>query len=410
MKPTPRASDAEGDAGASGRARVDRRPRAVLGRVHAGDIVVVDETDLDRETAQALVEADVAAVVNGSSFFSGRYPSLGAGVLAEAGVVLLEAVGGEVVAQLPEGSRARVTGDRLIAGKRAWTGNRLTLEEIERRMASARTGLAAQLETFTASTSEFLRREQDLLLHGLSTPSLRTRIHGRPVVVVSRGYDHREDVARLRRFIREQHPVLIGVDGGAETLVEARLRPDVVIVGEGGLGRPVTTGGNDTGSVSDRTLRRARDVVLHADASGRAAGSARLERLGVRHHVMATSGTPEDIALLVADLADPTVIITAGSHATLEEFLDRQRSGLASIFLTRLKVGARLVEARAVPELYAGRVRTWQLLLVVLAGLVALVAAFTTTPVGQEIAEDLLDQLRTWSQPLLDSLPGGLSP
>ena len=410
MKPTSPDSAVDSSASVSGRARVDRRARAVMGRVRPGDIVVVDESDLDRETAQALVDAEVAAVANGARFFSGRYPSLGAGVLAEAGVPMLEGVGSEVVAQLPEGSRVRLAGDRLIAGKRAWTGVRVEHDDVHAQMAAARSGLAAQLETFTASTSEFLRREQDLLLHGLAVPALRTRITGRPVVVVSRGYDHREDLARLKRFIREQHPVLIGVDGGAETLVEARLRPDVVVVGETGLGRRGTAGGNDAGIVADRTLRRARDVVLHTDPSGSSAGAARLERLGVRHQVMATSGTPEDIALIIADLADPSVIVTAGSHATLEEFLDRQRAGLASIFLTRLKVGARLVEAQAVPELYAGRVRPWQLLLVILAGLVALVAAVATTPVGGEAVRDLLDPVLDWAAPMLDSLPEGLTP
>ena len=410
MKPSSTDSAVDVGAAVSGRARVDRRARAVMGRVRAGDVVVIDESDLDRETAQALVDADVAAVANGARFFSGRYPSLGAGVLAEAGVPMLESVGSEVVAQLPEGSRVRLAGDRLVAGKRSWTGVPVSHEDVHSQMAAARSGLAAQLETFTASTSEFLRREQDLLLHGLAVPSLRSKITGRPVVVVSRGYDHREDLARLKRFIREQHPVLIGVDGGAETLVEARLRPDVVVVGEVGLGRRGATGGNDAGTVTDRTLRRARDVVLHTDPSGRSAGAARLERLGVRHHVMATSGTPEDIALIVADLADPSVIVTAGSHATLEEFLDRQRAGLASIFLTRLKVGARLVEAQAVPELYSGRVRFWQLLLVIIAGLVALVAAVATTPVGGEVVRDLLDPVLDWAAPLLDSLPEGLTP
>ena len=383
MKLSTRTPSGEGPPGVQGVARVDRRTRSLLARVRPGDIAVIDETDLDRDTAQALVDAEVVAVVNVSPFFSGRYPSLGAGVLAGAGVMLVEGVGSEAVSQVFDGAAARIASGTLCVGKKAYDGTELDETAVEQRMQDARSGLATQLESFTANTAEFLRREEDLLLHGLEAPKLRTSMVGRPVVVVSRGYDHREDLARLKRFIRDQHPVLIGVDGGAETLVDARLTPDVLVVGDAGLGRQSAQGGSDdTGSVSDRTLRRARDVVLHADRSGHAPGESRLQRLGVGHHTMAASGTAEDIALIVADLGEASIIVTVGSHATLEEFLDRQRSGLASIFLTRLKVGAKLVEARAVPELYVGRVRAWQLLLVLLAGLVALVVAVASTPVG----------------------------
>ncbi len=270
-------------------------------------------------------------------------------------------------------------------------------------MEDARGGLATQLQSFTHNTTEFLRREQDLLLHGQGVPDLRTRINGRPVVIVVRGYDYREDLRKLRRYIREQSPVLIGVDGGADALLEAHQRPDVVVVGEQGLGSGSTNAGEQAQKISDRALREAREVVVHADRSGRAMGADRLDRIGVRTQKISASGTSEDVAMLLADASGASLIIAVGTHATLDEFLDRQRSGLASTFLTRLRVGPKLVDAKGVHQLYAGRVRLWHLALVLLAGLVALGIAIAATPVGGGWWEDLqaaLSDLFDWIQGL----------
>ena len=270
-------------------------------------------------------------------------------------------------------------------------------------MEEARGGLSTQLQSFTHNTTEFLRREQDLLLHGQGAPTTKTKLAGRPVVIVVRGYDYREDLKRLRRYIREQRPVLIGVDAGADVLLAAGHRPDVVVVGENGLAHGSRAG--DGSTVSDRALQRAREVVLHTDRAGRAVGSDRLDKLGVRAREFSASGTSEDIAMLLADLGGAPLIVSVGTHATLNEFLDRHRSGLASTFLTRLRVGPKLVDAKSVPQLYAGRVRFWHLLLVLLAGLVAVLVAVASTPNGQEwwttVQADLQD-LFNWLQGLLN--------
>jgi uncharacterized membrane-anchored protein len=291
-----------------------------------------------------------------------------------------------------------------VGGETVLSGHELTGDEVDTLMEAARSGLSTQLQSFTHNTTEFLRREQDLLLHGRGVPALRTELAGRPVVVVVRAYDYREDLRRLRRFIREQHPVLLGVDAGADALLAAGHRPDLVVVGDNGLAPGSRGGGGDKGrAVSDRALRDAREVILHADRSGRALGSDRLERIGVRAKTLAASGTSEDVAMLVADVSGASLIIAVGTHTTLDEFLDRQRSGLASTFLTRLRVGPKLVDAKGVPQLYAGRVRLWHLLLVLLVGLLALGVAIAATPVGQEWWTSLragLDDLIDWIQGL----------
>jgi uncharacterized membrane-anchored protein len=278
----------------------------------------------------------------------------------------------------------RIDGDRLLRGQEVLAeGVRLTADDVAARMSDARGGLATQLQSFTHNTTEFLRREQDLLLHGQGVPQLRTKVAGRPVVVVVRGYDYRADLRKLRRFIREQRPVLIAVDAGADALQMAGHRADIVVVGEQGLGQGSTA--HEQGqTVTDKALRHSREVVLHTDRGGRAIGSDRLERLGVRTQELAASGTTEDVALLLADASGASLVITVGMHATLDEFLDRQRAGLASTFLTRLRVGPKLVDAKSVPQLYAGRVRLWHLALVLLAGLLALGIAIAATPVGAE--------------------------
>jgi len=403
MKFPSRQPNVDGLPGLSGTARVDRRTPALLHRLRRGDIAVIDHLDLDRAHAEALADAGVVAVVNASSFISGRYPNLGPDLLARAGVTMLDNVGPDVFTAVADGTTVRILGNRLMRGDETLAeGQVLDAGDVTERMNDARGGLATQLQSFTHNTTEFLRREQDLLLHGQGVPTLSTRVQGRPVVVVVRAYDYREDLRRLKRYLREQRPVLVGVDAGADAIEGAGLRPDIVVVGEHGLGQG-TKASEQGQTVTDRALRHAHDVVLHTDRGGRALGSDRLERLGVRPHQLAASGNTEDVALLLADTAGASMIITVGMHATLDEFLDRQRSGLASTFLTRLRVGPKLVDAKGVPQLYAGRVRLWHLAAVLLAGLVALGVAIAATPLGDEwwsSVQAALTDLIDWIQGL----------
>lgn len=389
--------------GVSGTVRLDRRTSTLLRRLKTGDIAVVDHTDLDRTTAEQLLERGVVAVVNASPFISGRYPNLGPEVLSVAGVALVDDVGAEVFDAVKDGSQLRLDGGDLVLGEDVVaSGNRLSGDDIRAQLEQAREGLTSQLQSFTHNTTEFLRREQDLLLHGRGMPKLRTEVRGRPVVVVVRGYDYREDLRVLRRYIREQRPVLVGVDAGADALLEAGHRPDLVVVGHEGLAHAGTT--SETGhTISDTALRAAREVVLHTDRSGRTAGSDRLERVGIRPRTLSASVGSDDVALLLADLAGASLIVTVGTHATLDEFLDSQRSGMASAFLTRLKIGSKLVDAKGVPELYAGRIRLWHLALVLLAGVIALLVAVAATPVGGgwwDSAQDGITDLFDWIQGL----------
>ena len=351
-------------------------------RLRPGDIAVIDHVDLDRMSAEALVGCRVAAVVNAAESISGRYPSLGPEMIVAAGIPLVDAAGPAVLTSLHEGDRVSIDGGRVLRGD-TFVAEGLPLDtvRVEELMERARGGLSAQLEAFTLNTVEYLRRERDLLLDGVGIPDVSTPMSGRHVVVVVRGYDYKKDLRTLRPYVREHHPVLVGVDEGADALVETGLVPDLVV--------------GNVDSVSDETLRSGAEVVVHAHRDGRVPGRDRLDRLGVDAVVFSAGGTSEDVAMLLADAAGASLIVAVGTHATLEEFLDRGRSGQASTFLTRLRVGPKLVDADAVSSLYRARIHSWQLLVLLLAGLLAVLAAVATTPAG----DDWFDALGTgWSE------------
>ena len=307
---------------------------------------------------------------------------------------MVERLGPDLFDAVREGEALRVDEGTIYAPRgQALTGEVLDAVGARQQSADARIGLAHQLDSFTHNSSEFLRREQDVLLHGQGMPTPATKIADRPVVVVAPGRDHVEELKAVRRFIVEQAPVLIGVDRGADALRAAGHRPDIIVTSA-----RVT----DEETPDPKTLKAARDVVLRVDRGASRTVGERFTTWGVQPLLFESSATTEDAALLLADAGEGSVIVGVGMHATLDEFLDRQRSGLASTYLTRLKVGPRLVDATAVRTVYSGRVRPRHLLSVLLAAVVALAAAIGTTPVGQEWADALAIQ----STDLIDYLQG----
>lgn len=351
-------------------ARADRRTKNLAKRLKPGEIAVIDHADLDRVIAETLVGRDVAAVVNAAPSISGRYPNMGPRILVAAGIPLLDGVGTELFDALHEGDVVRLDGSALYAGEREIChGTRQTEESIEVTMEESRAGLATQIEAFADNTMEYLKRERELLIDGVGMPDVRTDVGGRHVLVVVRGYRHREDLTTLRPYIREYKPVLIGVDGGADALLEARYVPDMVV--------------GDMDSVSDDALTCGAELVVHAYRDGRAPGLHRVHELGLESVVFPATGTSEDIALLLADDKGARLIVAVGTHATLVEFLDKGRAGMSSTFLTRLRVGSKLVDAKGVSRLYRSRISTTSLLLLVFATLVTLTVALKVSPVWQ---------------------------
>jgi uncharacterized membrane-anchored protein len=364
-------------------------------RLQPGEIAVIDHEDLDRVSAEALVDAGVSAVVNAAASISGRYPNLGPLILIEAGVPLLDSVGPLLMRKVREGDSVRLDGDRVYLGQRlVGVGIRQSETSVREAMAEAQLGLADRFERFATNTVDFMQRERDLLFGGAGLPTLDHELAGRSVLVVVRGYEYKEDLAVLRPYIRDVRPVLVGIDGGADALVEAGYRPDVIL--------------GDMDSVSDRTLRlalrpggrfrrgRPTEIVVHAYQDGRAPGRARLNALGVPYKVIQATGTSEDVAFLLAHEKGAETIVAVGSHGNLREFLDKGRDGMSSTFLVRLRVGEILMDAKGVSRVYSPRLRTRDALLLVAGALTAMVLVILVSPSLRLYLTLLFEQVREW--------------
>lgn len=375
-----------------GPARVGTRTKDLTKRLRPGDVAVIDHVDIDRVAAEALVAAAPAAVLNAARSTSGRYPNAGPGILLEAGIVLVDDLGPGVMS-LPDGTVVAVDDDRVqVDGEVVATGIRQTAQTVASSLALAREGLSAEIESFAENTMTYLRRERDLLLDGVGVPDVRTRFDGRHVLIVVRGYHYREDLAMLRSYIAENRPVLVGVDGGADAILDAGWKPDMIV--------------GDMDSVSDKALASGAEIVVHAYRDGKAPGLERVRALGVEPVVFPATGTSEDIAMLLADDKGAELIVAVGTHATLVEFLDKGRAGMASTFLTRLRVGGKLVDAKGVSRLYRTRISNLQLTLLSLAGVAAVLAALWSTSAGQTafgLVGARVDDLVSW----VGSLFGG---
>jgi len=372
--------------GVAGPARLDRRTKSLARRLEPGDIAIIDHADLDRVSAEAMIVGQAAAVVNAAPCISGRYPNLGPEVLVEAGIPLVDDVGPEVFERIRDGQAVRLDGDALYVGTELVAkGTVQTAETVAENMASAREGLAEQLRAFVANTMEYLDRDATLLTDGVRVPELATKLDGRHALVVARGYRHHEDLLALRAYIREFKPVMIGVDGGANALLDAGYRPDLIV--------------GDMDSVSDRALRSGAELVVHAYLNGHAPGLPRVQDLGLQSVTCPAAGTSEDVAVLLADGAGATLIVAVGMRFSLVEFLDKGRSGMASAVLTRIRVADKIVDAKGVSRLYQSRISARALILLALAALVTVVVAIAASPVGQTFLDYfgvLLNQLRHW--------------
>jgi uncharacterized membrane-anchored protein len=361
--------------GLSGPARVDRRTKDLTKRLRPGDIAVIDHEDLDRVSAEALVACKPAAVVNASTSISGRYPNLGPEILVAAGIPLLDHAGPGVM-ELKDGTELNLE-DGAVRTEETTVATATVLDNdaVQEAMTLARAGLSDQLEAFAQNTMDYLRKERELLFDGVGVPDIRTDLDGRHALIVVRGYHYKDDLQTLRHYIREYKPILIGVDGGADALIEARHKPDLIV--------------GDMDSVSDDALRCGAEIVVHAYRDGRAPGLERVRALGVEPVVFPATGTSEDVAMLLADDKGATLIVAVGTHVTLVEFLDKGRSGMASTFLTRLRVGGKLVDAKGVSRLYRARISSLSLVLMLVVGLLALGAALWSTDGGRALLQVL---------------------
>lgn len=331
-----------------GTVRLGKRTKELTGRIQPGEMVIIDHADLDRVAAEGLVERQVKAVINASPFCTGRYPNLGGLVLCGAGITLIEGVGGEIFDRIRDGDHLKLEdGSILRDGEVVAKGDVVTLEIAQEQLDASKKNISTALESFAENTLQYMINERDFILEAIHLPETRTDFSGRHVLVVVRGYGYKEDLASLRGYIHDFHPILVGVDGGADALLEQKLTPHVII--------------GDFDSVSTKALTCGAELIVHAFSNGLAPGAERLDALHLGYGTFEAPGTSEDVAMLLAHEKGAELIVAVGARASMVEFMDKGRKGMASTFLVRLRVGPKLVDAKGVSELHRSLPRWWEL-------------------------------------------------
>jgi uncharacterized membrane-anchored protein len=365
----------------SGPARLGRRTKVLVKRLQPGDIAVIDHADLDRVSAEDLVAAGVVGVVYCRPSLSGRYPNMGPLFLVQAGIALVDMPDDQLFERLRDGDRIELRGGEVLRrGQRVALGTAQVAEGVRARTDAARAEIGEALFAFARNTVEHMVEERELLAGKLELPRFSTQFRDRPALVVVRGVDHRRDLHALRAYIRDVKPVLVGVDGGADALREEGFKPHMIV--------------GDMDSASPGVLACGAELIVHAYPDGTAPGRRRLEQLGLAHKVVPAPGTSQDLAMLIAYEKGAELIVSVGSPFNLVEFLERNRRGMSSTFLTRLRIGDRLVDARGVSRLYRPRPGVGFVLLLLAVGLLILAVIVWRVSALREVTDLLWQELK----------------
>ena len=350
-----------------GPVRLGPRTKRLVKRLHPEDVAVIDHEAIDRVSGEDLVATGVRCVVNVARSASPRYGNQGPVIVTEAGVHLVDMPGAPLFELLKDGERVRVVGGSLFRGEELiWEGEVQDAEAVKRAYEAGRRGIGEALEAFAENTMTHIREERELVSGHLDLPDFDTKLRDRPAMVVVRGVDHKKDLRALRPYVRDMKPALIGVDGGADAILTEGFCPHMIV--------------GDMDSASDRALRCGAELVVHAYPDGRAPGRDRLDRMGLPYKVVPAPATSEDVAMLIAAEKGAELIVSVGSHFNLVEFLEKNRAGMSSTFLTRLRVGEILVDAKGVSRLYRPSAGRGPIIAVTLAALVTLVIVVVTSP------------------------------
>ncbi|HEY5977478.1 MAG TPA: putative cytokinetic ring protein SteA [Solirubrobacterales bacterium] len=372
------------EAAIEGQARLGRKTKDLVKRLAPGDVAVIDHLNIDGIAAEELIATGVRAVVNASESSNGRYPNAGPLMLARAGLVLLDVDDGDPFTSLREGERIAIAGGTVSArGEVVARGRVLDADALERQLDEQRERVDEALAEFAENTVAHVRGETDLLTGSVQFPATRAVFRDRHVLIVVRGDRHRRDIKALRAYIRDVRPIVVAVDGGADGAIEQGLKPDVIL--------------GDMDSASDRALRCGAELIVHAYPDGRGApGRERLLDLGLEHSILPAPGTSEDVAMLMAFEKGADLIVSVGAHFNLIEFLDRKRGGMSSTFLTRLRIGEKLVDAKGVSRLYRPPATFAPLVLFMAAFIVLLVIVIATSPALSDLADLIWLKIKIW--------------
>jgi uncharacterized membrane-anchored protein len=378
-----RRNGARPQAAIEGTARLGERTKRLVKRLRPGDVAVIDHLNIDRIAAEELIDAGAAAVLNASPSSNGRYPNAGPLMLARAGVRLIDAPDAALFERLRDGEWLRIDGGAVeVAGSEVLRGRVLEVEDLERQLEEHRERIDEALAEFAENTVAHVREETDVLTGSIDFPATAASFRDRHVLIVVRGERHRRDLKALRAYIRDMRPLIVAVDGGADGVLEAGLKPDLIL--------------GDMDSASDEALRCGAELIVHAYPDGCAPGRERLEAAGLRHTVVPAAGTSEDVAMLMAHEKGAALIVSVGAHFNLIEFLDRKRGGMSSTFLTRLRIGEKLVDAKGVSRLYNPSSTLAPVALFGLAFAILLTILVITSPALNDVFQLIWLKVRIW--------------
>jgi len=361
--------------------KIDRRTKDLAKRIHAGEIAIIKHKDIDEVAAESLVSAKIKLVINMEQSISGKYPNLGPKVLIEGNIPILDEVKEDLFQSIEDGDEIEVIDNEIykdgqLIGKGLW----LTKEVVSYKTNQAKNNISKELDKFIENTLEYAKKEKDMILNGITIPKLKTQIKGKHVVVVVRGQNYKEDLETLQSYINEEKPVLIGVDGGADALLEFGYKPNIIV--------------GDMDSVSDEALKGCDELVVHAYTDGKAPGLDRINKLGLKAKTIPAPGTSEDIAMLIAFEKGADLIVALGSHSNMIDFLEKGRKGMASTFLVRLKIGSKLIDAKGVNKLYRTGIKLKYIFALVLSALLPIIIISMYSPTIQYLLKLFQIRLR----------------
>ncbi|MGI6226403.1 MAG: putative cytokinetic ring protein SteA [Peptococcales bacterium] len=363
-----------------GRICVDSKTKNLTKRIQPGQIAVISHPDLDKVAAQALVEAKVKAVINAQPSITGKYPNLGPEVLVKAGIPLIDNVGLQIM-NFADNDSIVIKGSNIIINKKlVATGEIMTMERLENLLTATEKNINNELNKFVNNTLNYALKEKELILNKITYPKVNTNFKGKHVVVVVRGQGYKEDLAAIKPYLNEVKPVIVAVDGGADALLELGFSPDLII--------------GDMDSISDKALKSKAELIVHAYLDGKAPGIERLKDLGLDYTIFPVSGTSEDAALLLAHEKEAELIVAVGTHSNMIDFLEKGRKGMASTVLVRIKIGAKLIDAKGVSKLYRSKIHYGDLARVLVAGIIPIFIVFSISPLLNQFWRILLLKLR----------------
>lgn len=323
---------------------IDSKTKRLVKKILPNQIAIISHEDIDEIAAESLVTSKVKAVINTKDSLTGKYPNGGPRVLLDNKIPLIDCVGEKILDNLVDGDEIVLDNEEIwLKNRLLASGREFNKQNYNKCMQIARKNMNKQLSIFTNNTLHYAQKEKDLFLNNITYPHLKTNIKGKEVVIVIRGQDYKKDLFLIKKYIKKVDPILIGVDGGADAILEIGLKPDLII--------------GDMDSVSDKTLKVKCERIVHAYTNGKAPGIERLKNLGLDYTTFASPGTSEDIAMLLAYEKGSETIVAVGTHTNMIDFLEKGRKGMASTILVRMKIGNKLIDAKGINHLYTRQYR-----------------------------------------------------